>query len=101
MTFRIRTMNFSPMIEGRVVLNEGTLEEKVITQIKKIDKNKKYLGTARGIEMGHCIYIANRYCPNFDEKVKCYYLPAFGDNYPKDLLETRGLLEVEFYGEKK
>ena len=58
---------------------DDSLEERVIYELTKKERsthrsNKdEYLGLAYGQDLGHCLYLGMRFCPNFLNKVTHYY----------------------------
>lgn len=80
--------------QRRIMLEEITEEERA---------GKKYLGTALGRDLFHCIYMGSKYYKgNFCEDVKWYFISNESDEHLEDLCKRQpGSIKVEFYGESK
>jgi hypothetical protein len=70
------------------------LQKRLILMIdSKQAKKYKIIGTARGMNLQHCLYLAGRYAANFPERVCAYSI----NTAPAD---TRFATEVAFYEKK-
>ncbi len=93
-----RTISFTENAKGLLLKSEknGKLLERrqIVLLSQKPTSELEEIGTARGEDMFHCIYLASRYGKNFVEKVVAYFV----DNRPKD---EKFKMEVVFYKRKK
>ena len=86
--------------EMDIIGTKGLERKLVIYEINsKVAKQKELLGTACGIDLAHCVYLAATYSNNFLDRVRYYRI---NDSH-RTLEELRKLqpnsISVEFYAD--
>ncbi len=87
-------------IEFKVIKQTG-VEKVVLSEIAADERDsKKYLGTALGLDVAHCVDIGGRhYKGDFLAEAKWYYINSEIDEHLEELRKTQpSSIKVEFYG---
>ncbi|MFC1685824.1 hypothetical protein ACFLZZ_02250 [Nanoarchaeota archaeon] len=90
--FRLYRVEKGKALETILTLHRITKEER---------QGKEKLGIANGMDLGHCVYLGNKYGGKFKKKAKFYYINN-GDE-DSDLKRYKekqpGGISVTFYGD--
>lgn len=76
-------------------------ENKRIEEISEREiESKRSLGTAYGFNLGHCVYLATKYCREFAEKARWYRIIETDERLEELRRVQWQSIGVEFYAEK-
>lgn len=90
-TFEINVLNPSGGVE-KIVFQEIAAEER---------KDWAYLGTAIGLDLGHCFFMGFRHDEDFLKHVAAYHLSEEPNPTLDELLKKQpGSVQVAFYGRR-
>ena len=85
------------------IIERDSITKKTIEQITaEASSSKKFIGTAYGRDIFHCIYLCSRHERNFEERVKYFHINPEKDKVIKRLEEQTGniCIRVDFYEER-